>query len=354
MQGTMCGLVKKEVGPGKFVYRTDLPIPQVGDDEVLIKVHCSAICGTDFHIMDWDTWSQMRVHPPLIPGHETAGDIVAVGKNVTERKVGDRVSCESHISCGECWFCKHDMKNICTNTKIFGVSQDGAFAEYAKIRWDATFLLDDDISYEAACMFEPMGAGVHGVEKADVPGHTVLVSGCGPIGLTAIAACKTFGASKVIACDLIDEKLEVAKEMGADYVFNSAKVDLPKEVKELTNGMGVDRVVDITGSGKAINTDLKCLRAAGRLVCVGLPSKPVTIEDMTDDLIYREIELTGISGRKIWETWTDFAKVMKGPYWKLDRVIGGRYALSDFDSAVSAVESGVPGKMLLYPHMPEK
>ncbi len=352
MQKTMCGLVKQEAGPGDFVYRTDLPVPEIGDDEVLIKVRCSTLCGTDFHIMDWDTWSQKRVRPPMIPGHETAGDIVAVGKNVTERKVGDRVSCETHISCGNCWFCRHDMRHICKNTKIFGVTENGAFAEYAKIRWDVTFLLDDTISYEAACMFEPMGAGVHGVEAADVAGKVVLVSGCGPIGLTAVSACKTFGAVKVIACDLIDEKLETAKEMGADYVFNSSKVDLVKEVRALTDGMGADAAIDITGAGASINTDLKCVRAAGRVVCVGLPSKPVTITDMTDDLIYREVVLTGISGRKIWDTWVDFAKVMKGPYWKLERVIGGKYALSDFQSAVKAIRDGVPGKMLLYPTLP--
>ena len=351
MKETMCGLVKKEAGPGKFVYCAELPVPQIGDDEVLIKVHCTALCGTDFHIMNWDAWSQKRVRPPMIPGHETAGDIVAVGKNVTQRKIGDRVSCETHISCGNCWFCDHGMRHICKNTKLFGVTENGAFAEYAKVRWDVTFLLDDDISYEAACMFEPMGAGVHGVEAAEVSGKTVLVSGCGPIGLTAIAACKTFGATQVIACDLIDEKLTVAKEMGADAVFNSSKSDLPTEVKALTDGVGVDAAIDITGAEAAINSDLKCLRTAGRLVCVGLPSKPVTIQDMTDDLIYREITLTGVSGRKIWETWEDFAKVMKGPYWKLDRVIGGRYAMDDFESAMNAVQNGAPGKMILYPHL---
>ena len=151
-------------------------------------------------------------------------------------------------------------------------------------------------------MFEPMGAGVHGVEAAEVNGKTVLISGCGPIGLTAIAASKTFGATKVIACDLIDEKLEVAKKMGADVVLNSGKCDLPAEVKALTDGVGVDAAIDITGAEPALNSALKCLRAAGRLVCVGLPTKPITFHDMTDDLVYREVQLTGVSGRKIWET----------------------------------------------------
>ena len=316
MKDTMCGLVKEVNAPSGLVYHTDLSIPEINDDEVLIKVHCSAICGTDLHIMEWDEWSQKRIKAPVTVGHETAGEIVAVGKNVTERKVGDRVSCESHIPCGECYFCKNGMPHICKNVKLFGCTQNGAFAEYAKIRWDCTFLLEDDVTDEAACMFEPMGAGIHGVEAAEVNGKTVLVSGCGPIGLTAISASKTFGAVKVIACDLIDEKLEVAKKMGADAVLNSA---------------------------------LKCLRAAGRLVCVGLPTKSITFHDMTDDLVYREVQLTGVSGRKIWETWEDFAKVMKGPYFKLDQVIGGRFPMKDFEAALAQIHSGVPGKMILYP-----
>ena len=263
MKDTMCGLVKEVNAPSGLVYHTDLSIPEINDDEVLIKVHCSAICGTDLHIMEWDEWSQKRIKAPVTVGHETAGEIVAVGKNVTERKVGDRVSCESHIPCGECYFCKNGMPHICKNVKLFGCTQNGAFAEYAKIRWDCTFLLEDDVTDEAACMFEPMGAGIHGVEAAEVNGKTVLVSGCGPIGLTAISASKTFVAVKVIACDLIDEKLEVAKKMGADAVLNSAKCDLPAEVRTLTGGVGVDAAIDITGAEPALNSALKCLRAAG-------------------------------------------------------------------------------------------
>ena len=349
MKETMCGIVKALNGPGGLVYRTDLPVPQIGDDEVLIKIHCTAICGTDLHIMEWDDWSQKRIKAPVTLGHETAGDIVAVGSAVKDRKVGDRVSCESHIPCGTCYFCQHDMPHICKNVELFGCTQNGAYAEYAKIRADCTFLLDDSISYEAACMFEPMGAGIHGVEAAQVEGKVVLVSGCGPIGLTAISGCKTFGATKVIACDLIDEKLEIAREMGADEVFNSGKCDLVAEDKKLTGGAGADAAIDITGAAAAINTDLKCLRAAGRMVCVGLPTKPVTLVDMADDLIYREIELTGVSGRKIWETWEDFAKVMKSPYYKMDRVIGGRFPMKEFQTAIDQIQSGVPGKMILYP-----
>lgn len=349
MKKTMLGLMKEAPVKGDYVLRTDLPIPEIGDDEVLIKVHCTAICGTDLHIMEWDNWSEKHVKAPLIPGHETAGDIVAVGKNVKDRKVGDRVSCESHIACGHCWFCQHDMAQICANMRLFGCNVDGAFAEYAKIDAASTFLLADDLSYEAACMFEPMGAGIHGVEAAEVEGKVVLVSGCGPIGLTAVSGSKTLGAKMVIACDLFDDKLEIARQMGADYVFNSGKVDLPEEVRKLTGGMGADAAIDVTGAGPAIISSIRSVRPAGRVVGVGLPGKPVAL-DLANDLFYREVELTGISGRKIWQTWEDFAKVMSGPYYKLEQVMGGRYALKDFDKALADIRGGAPGKMLVYPN----
>lgn len=348
MKTTMIGLIKERPEPGDFVLRNDLPVPEIGDDEVLIKVHCTAICGTDMHIMEWDRWSQLRVKTPFVPGHETAGVIVKTGRNVKDRKVGDRVSCETHIPCGDCWFCRNDMPHICKNVRLFGATENGAFAEYAKIRSDSTFVLDDSISYEMACMFEPLGAGVHGVEAADVYGKRVLVSGCGPIGLTAVSACKTFGAEMVIACDLEDDRLKMASDMGADYVINSRTQDLNAEVLKLTDGIGADAAIDITGAGAAIRAGLNCVRAAGTMVCVGLPTKNVEF-DLTNELIYREINLTGISGRKIWETWEDFAKVMQGPYFRLDQIMGRKFALKDYQKAFEMIRSGVPGKMILYP-----
>ena len=346
----MRGLVKETSGPGGLVYHEDLLVPEIKDDEVLIKIICTSICGTDIHIMGWDEWSAKRIKPPIILGHETAGVIVDVGKNVMNRKCGDRVAVEPYITCGKCYMCKINKPHLCSNVKLFGVTENGAFAEYAKIRHDCTFLLDDNLSFEEGCMLQPMGTGVHGVEAAEVEGKNVLISGCGPIGLTAVAACKVFGATKVIACDLLNPRLDIAIEMGADYVINSGVSDLVEEVKRLTDGVGVDAVIDITGVEIAINSALKCLRPAGRLVCVGLPTKPVTLHDMTDDLIYREVELTGISGRLIWDTWMNFANVMKSPYYKLEYLLGGSYALKDYEKALDEIRKGTSGKMLLFPN----
>lgn len=347
MKGTMCGIVKEYPAAG-LTYRTDLPIPQIDDDEILIKVKAVAVCGSDLHIYDWDAWSQLRMHPPVIVGHEAAGDVVEVGSNVTDIRVGDRVAVETHVPCNDCFFCENGMKEICRQVELFGVTIPGAFAEYAKIRSDCAFKLEEGITYEMACMFEPMGAGVHGVEAADVAGKTVLVSGCGPIGLTAITAALVFGAVRVIACDLIDEKLEIAKEMGAAYVFNSGKCDIVQEVKKLTDGLGADAAIDVTGAGAAISNSLRAVRAAGRMVCVGLPSREVTL-NLTEDLIYRQVVMTGVSGRRIWETWENYARVMKDPRYHIERIMGNRFAMKDFEEAFMQIRSGVPGKMILYP-----
>ena len=347
----MCGLVKEEAGVGDIVYHDDLPVPEIADDEVLVRIRCASVCTTDTNdIMTWAAYAQKRVHPPVILGHESCGDIVAVGKAVTDRKVGDRVAIEPYITCGKCYPCTHGMPHLCNHIVVFGIGVDGAFADYAKIRAACTYPIGDDLSYEAACMLQPNGTGVHSAEVAEPEGKIVLVVGCGPLGLTAVASCKVFGAKQIIACDLFDEKLETARKMGADITINTKELDLVTEVLKYTNGDGVDVCIDYTASDFMYNKELKALRPKGRLICVALPTKPITINDFTDDLLYREIELTGISGRLIWKTWEDFETVMKSPYYKLKYVLGGRYAMSDYKSALKAMRDGKPGKMILYPN----
>ena len=196
MQAAMRGICKMSAGPG-YEYRTDLPIPEIKDDEVLMKVHATAVCGTDMHILAWNEWAANRMkNLPIVFGHETAGEIVRVGAAVTDLKVGDRISVETHIPCGHCFSCRTGNPHICENMKLFGVTEPGAFAEYAPVPAGCAVPLAEGVSYEMGAMLEAMGAGVHGVERADVKGKTVLVSGCGPIGLMAIGA--TFEMKKVL------------------------------------------------------------------------------------------------------------------------------------------------------------
>ena len=348
MTRTMRGICKTRPGVGAE-YREDLPIPQISDDQVLIKVHATAICGTDLHLYHWNEYAQKRMtNLPMVFGHETAGEIVEIGKNVTGYKLGDRISVETHVPCNHCWQCRNGNPHICENQHVFGVTDPGAFAEYAPVHKDCIVRLKDDISYEMGAMLEAMGAGVHGVEVARVRGKRVLVSGCGPIGLMTIGACKAHGASQVIACDLIEEKLEIAKAMGADLTVNSREVDLPTFVRSQTDGVGADAVIDITGNPHAIRAGLKAVRKGGIFVSVGLPDGEVGI-NLTEDIIYREVIYTGVSGRLMFETWEDSMNILQSPGFSLEPVVGGIYPFRDFEKALDALKQGVPGKMILVP-----
>lgn len=330
-------------------YREDLPIPRISDDQVLIKVHATAICGTDLHLYHWNEYAQKRMTDlPMVFGHETAGEIVEIGKNVTGYQLGDRISVETHVPCNHCWQCRNGNPHICENQHVFGVTDPGAFAEYAPVHKDCIVRLKDDISYEMGAMLEAMGAGVHGVEVARVRGKRVLVSGCGPIGLMTIGACKAHGASQVIACDLIEQKLEIAKTMGADIAVNSRLVDLPAFVRSQTDGVGADAVIDITGNPHAIRAGLKAVRKGGIFVSVGLPDGEVGIH-LTEDIIYREVIYTGVSGRLMFETWEDCMNILQSPGFSLEPVVGGIYPFRDFEQALDALKQGVPGKMILVP-----
>lgn len=348
MEGTMRGICKMAAGPG-YEYRTDLPIPAIGEDQVLMKVHATAVCGTDMHILAWNPWAANRMkNLPVVFGHETAGQIVEVGAAVKGLKVGDRISVETHIPCGHCFQCRTGNPHICENMKLFGVTEPGAFAEYAPVPASCAVPLAEGISYEMGAMLEAMGAGVHGVERAQVRGKTVLVSGCGPIGLMVVGACRAHGAAKIVACDLFDEKLALARTMGADITVNSGKEDVIQAVLDATEGHGADAAIDISGSGRAIVSGLKSLRKGGIMVSVGLPSGQVPM-DLTEDIIYREITYTGISGRRMFETWDDCMDILRTPGFSLDPVIGGVYKLEQFGQAIAAIQGGAPGKMILVP-----
>ncbi len=347
MRGTMRGICKMAPGPGAE-YREDIPIPRLTGGDVLIKVHASAVCGTDVHIYNWNEYARKRMKTfPMVFGHETAGEVVEIGEGVAGFQIGDRVSVETHIPCGECAQCRANRRHICENQKVFGVTEPGAFAEYARVPAVCAVKLDDAVSYKEGAMLEAMGAGVHGVEAADVKGKDVLVSGCGAIGLMVIGACKAHGARRVFACDLFDAKLALAREMGADAVFNSGSVDVIEETRRLTGG-GADAAIDITGNGRAIVAGLRALRKGGTFVSVGLPDGEIPL-NLTEDIIYREIVYTGVSGRLMFETWADCMGILKTPGFSLKPAMGRVYPFSEFERALADIRGGTPGKMILVP-----
>lgn len=346
MRGTMRGILK--TAPNNDAeFRTDLPIPQCGPDDVLVKVQATAICGTDLHIMHWSQYAEERVKLPMVFGHELAGDIVEVGDHVTEFQVGDRVAAETHIPCNRCIQCKTNNRHICENMKIIGVHTPGSFAEYIAFSKDCVYKLPDFIDYRTGAMLEPMGVAAHGISVAEVEGKNIVICGSGPIGLMAVGIAKAWGAKLIIATDVIDEKLKVSKEMGADITVNTRKEKLSEVVASNTVG-GADAVIDYTGNEYAIREGFDVLKKGGTFVMVGLPNKPYSL-NFSDCVIYKEAIVKGITGRKMYETWEECIRVLNTPGFSLKPVVGGEYKLEEFHQAFDALYHGAVGKMLLIP-----
>ncbi len=328
-------------------YRTDLPIPAVGERDILVRVKAAAICGTDQHIYKWTQYAQDRLTLPMVFGHEFAGDVVLTGEKVTEVKAGDRVAGETHIPCNHCYMCETDNRHICENMKIIGVHAPGAFADYISFPVDCAYKISDEIDYQTASMLEPMGVGVHGVDKGDVRGKDVVIYGCGPIGLMAVGAARVFGAETITAIDVFDNKLEAAGKMGADYLLNSKTEDAAAKVIERT-GHGADVVIDYTGNAFAIKSGFDMLRKGGRFVMVGLPNGETAL-DLSESVIYKEATVIGVTGREMYKTWEQCEKVLKDPGFHMEAAVGGVFALSDYEKAFQKIFEGVPGKMILIP-----
>lgn len=347
MSKLMRGILKEKPEPGA-VYREDLPIPEVNDNEILIKVKATAICGTDMHIYPWTEWAQARLKLPMVFGHEFAGDVVEIGASVRSFKIGDRVAGETHIPCNNCYQCQTGNRHICESMKIIGVHTPGSFAEYISIPVDCAWKLDDSVSYEIGSILEPMGVAVHGALSGEVGGKTVAIYGCGPIGLMAIGTVVASGASKVFAIDIFDKKLEVAKKMGADVILKAGKDDVVGTIFAATNGRGADVVIDYTGSAKAIQEGFKVLRKRGRLTLVGLPNGLVSL-DISESIIYKEANVNGVTGRLMYETWWQCSELLKSEKFNIKPVIGNIYSLKDYEKAFKDIEDGCPGKMILIP-----
>jgi len=348
MKESMKGIIKKEPREGGQ-YREDLPMPVIKNNEVLVNVRATAICGTDQHIYRWTAYAQERLKLPMVFGHEFAGDIVQVGKNVLGYAVGDRVAGETHIPCNECYQCRTGNQHICENMKIIGVHVPGSFAEYLAVPKDCLWKLDDSIDYKIGSLLEPMGVAVHGILSGEVGGLNVLVLGCGPIGLMAVGTAYATGASKVFAVDLIDEKLEAAKKMGADVVINSKTEDINKIIRMATNGRGADVVVDYTGNASAIREGFKALKLGGRFTLVGLANGDIPI-DINNAIVYKEARVNGTTGRLMYKTWYQCMELLaRSDKFNIEPIIGGVYPMAKFDDAFQALAEGAVGKMILIP-----
>src|SRR5271156_1651031 len=346
MATTMKALRKTQAAKGLEI--ADVPVPSVGPTDVLVRVSAASICGTDLHIYGWDRWSQGRIKPPVTLGHEFCGLVERVGEEVTAVKAGDFVSAEMHVNCGHCHQCRLGEAHICRNLKIIGIDEDGAFAEFVKIPASNIWKLDAAIPERYGAILDPLGNAVHTVLAGPIPGQTVLVTGCGPIGLMAIAVAKACGSSTVFATETNAQRRAMALQMGADVALNPATEDAVARILSETGGTGVDALLEMSGNPTAIQQGFAALRAGGRASLLGIPTENVPL-DLVNDVIFKGATVQGIYGRRMYETWVQMTALLKAGRLNLEPLFGEQTSLENFEGAFAMLQKGLAGKVLMYP-----
>jgi threonine 3-dehydrogenase len=347
MTTTMKALRKMQAAKG--LQMDTVAVPAIGPTDVLVRVKTASICGTDLHIYGWDRWSQGRIKPPLTLGHEFCGVVERVGDEVRAVKAGDFVSAEMHVNCGHCHQCRVGQAHVCRNLRIIGIDQDGAFAEFVKIPAPNIWKLDPAIPEHYGAILDPLGNAVHTVLAGPIAGQTVLVTGCGPIGLMSIAVAKACGASKVFATETNEQRRAMAKKMGADVVLNPAAENAVARILGETGGTGVDALLEMSGNPAAIQQGFKALRAGGRASLLGIPTENVPL-DLVNDVIFKGATVQGIYGRRMYETWVQMTALLKAGKLNLEPLFAEREPLEKFENAFAKLQGGLPGKILLYPN----
>ena len=332
----------------------EVPVPQPGAGEVLIRVEAASICGTDVHIYDWDSWASGRIEQlPMTFGHEVAGFVHATGPEVHHIRPGTFVSAEGHVFCGFCPPCRTGRAHICENLRILGVDFDGAFADYLVLPERNAWEVDPRIPPDVASVHDPLGNAVHtafisgGAEE--LIASTVVVLGCGPIGLLAIGVTRAAGARQVIAVEPNDFRRDLAKQMGADLVVDPSGEDPVVAVMDATEGHGAQVVLEMSGVPRVIDQGTRMIAPGGRVALLGLPAEPVSL-DLTDQIIFKEARLYGVTGRELFKTWHQMTTLLATGMVDVRPVITHRFGLEDFEDAFAAMASGRTGKVLLLPH----
>jgi threonine 3-dehydrogenase len=339
----MKALVKAQ--PARGAELQDRAVPEIGENDLLVKVKAAAICGTDIHIYHWGEFAASRMKLPLVFGHEFSGEVVEVGKNAGHFKAGDRIAGETHIPCENCYQCATGLQHICKEMKIFGVHTDGAFAEYAVLPAVCAWRMSPETTYEIGATMEPFGIGVHALAKTKPLGKKVIVFGCGPIGIYAQVVARLGGAEYVVGVDVSAPRVELAKKMGADVVYNAKEVDVVEEVMTLTHGAGMDIVVELTGSKEAADQATRTLTRGGDFVLVGLFDGPVQL-DLVNNIIYKEANCYGVTGRVMWDTWWTAQGILDSGKVDISPVTTHYFALEDYEKALQLAESASAGKIV--------
>ena len=338
----MKSLVKAKAEKG--IWLQDTPEPEVGHNDLLIKIRKTAICGTDMHIYNWDEWSQKTIPVPMVVGHEYVGEVVGMGQEVKGFKVGDRVSGEGHITCGHCRNCRAGRVHLCRNTEGVGVNRPGAFAEYLVIPAFNAFKIPDNISDDLASIFDPFGNAVHTALSFDLVGEDVLITGAGPIGIMAAAVAKHVGARHVVVTDINPYRLELAKKMGATRAVDVSKEDLKDVMNELDMTEGFDVGLEMSGVPVAFRDMLNKMNHGGKIAMLGIPPQDVAID--WNQVIFKGLVIKGIYGREMFETWYKMASLLQSGL-DLSPIITHTFSIDDFQKGFDTMGSGHSGKVIL-------
>ncbi len=339
----MQALLKPAAGPG-FDLRT-VPVPRPGPQEVLVRVHAVGICGTDLHIDEWDAWAAAHVQPPRVIGHEFCGTIVEVGPEAHGIATGDFIAGECHVNCGRCHVCRRGNGHLCTRLQIIGVDRDGAFAEYVVLPARNAWPLSPAIPREVAAIMDPFGNAVHTALATELTSRSVVVMGCGPIGLCAILIAQRAGASPIVAVDVNPYRLGLAARLGADRVVDAGTEDVAGVVWALTDGEGADVLLEFSGSPEGFHAGLAALHNGGFAALLGLPHRPFEV-DLANDIVFKGLHLQGIFGRRLWETWYQATALLAAGL-DLRPVVTHRLPLARFREAFDLMRTGACGKVIL-------
>jgi threonine 3-dehydrogenase len=346
MPGTMRAIRKLKSGPGLEIAEEPVPIP--GDHEVLVQVEAASLCGTDVHIWKWDAWAAGRIKPPLTLGHEFAGTVVETGRLVKTVQVGDYVSAESHITCGMCFQCRTGQAHLCPSTSIMGVDRPGAFADFVAVPESVIWQNDrNKLPPEIATLQEPFGNAVFVTMGQDITGLSVGILGCGPIGLFATTIAKAAGAARIYATDVIDYRLGLASQLGADRVFD-ASASKSSDLIDANDGVGLDLVLEMSGAPSAINTAFSVVRNGGRVILFGIPSRPVEI-DVAEMMIFKNLTVLALNGRRIFDTWYKTRWLLESGVVDLRPLISSEIEIDGINTAMEQLASGQASKIIIRP-----
>jgi threonine 3-dehydrogenase len=338
----MKALIKAKREPG--IWMGEVPKPEIGPNDLLVKIRRTAICGTDIHIYNWDEWSQRTIPVPMVVGHEFLGEVTEVGSAVAGFHIGDRVSGEGHVTCGHCRNCRAGKRHLCRNTVGIGVNRQGCFAEYLSIPAFNAFKVPDEIPDEVASIFDPYGNAVHTALSFDLVGEDALITGAGPIGCMAAAVCRHVGARHVVITDVNDYRLELAHGLGATRVVNVTKEKLTDVMKGLGMTEGFDVGLEMSGSPAAFRDMLEVMHHGGRVALLGIPPSDTRID--WNQVIFKGLVIKGIYGREMFETWYKMAAMLQSGL-NIGSIITHRYKIDDFQQGFDVMRSGKSGKVVL-------